>query len=404
MIVIIINKDTNLNEIISNHSNSDTKIKMYVGGKWESTHCSSNVVAITISFDIFVDSEISSIKQIYDYTHTFKHCLFKQSDENNTKYNLLLPKFNEITDYFNKKLQCDNEFGYLDRLNYIKKYGERIPNIRTGTECISIFDMDMSFTLLEENVSGVSKYRIPILTTKKIYTKGVILELLWFLKGMTDTKWLSDQGVKFWDANTSKEALEKNGLDYEVGQLGPGYGHQWVNWGGDFRTRTGGINQIERIINTLKTDPSDRRIILSAWNVADLHKMALPPCHLMYMFMVTDFANEKKTLNCKVILRSNDMFLGAPFNIMSAAVLMCIIAKSTNMVPGKLTMSITNAHIYSDHIDQVKEQLKRIPLKPPLLEIKKEINDYSDISELEYSDFEITEYASWPTIKADMTA
>ena len=300
------------------------------------------------------------------------------------------------------------EHEYLQALQHILDNGEHIPS-RTGTDCISVFDVNLSF---EVNYWGPNLYQVPILTTKKIYTKGIILELLWFLKGLTNTNWLSERGVHFWDGNTSAETLSKLGLPYEAGELGPGYGHQWINWGGDFRTGKGGINQIEKIIHTLKTNPTDRRIILNAWNVADLDKMALPPCHLMYMFKVTNHNSsnlnnenqQKRVLNCKVILRSNDMFLGSPFNIASASILTCILSQCVGMNPGKVTLSICDAHIYSNHVTQVKEQISRKSQiqMAPILKIKKELNNYEDICALEYSDFELLNYVSCPAIKADM--
>ena len=197
--------------------------------------------------------------------------------------------------------------------------------------------------------------------------------------------------------------MDKLGLyDYPEGELGPGYGYQWIHWGGDWRSGEGGINQIENIINTLKTDPFSRRMVLSAWNVSDLEKMALPPCHLMYIFKVSLDKDDNKVLNCKVILRSNDMFLGHPFNAVSASILTILVARCADMIPGKISLSISDAHIYQNHIEQVKTQLTREPNETPYVTLNKEINCYEDIVSLEYKDFTLSSYESWPRIPASM--
>lgn len=296
------------------------------------------------------------------------------------------------------------ELKYLDCMDEIIKSGDVISD-RTGIGTLSVFDMNMQFDINVLNLEDQQqnyKYDIPIFTTKSLYFKGIVLELLWFLNGHTDTKLLSDKGVHIWDGNTSREALDKLGLDYPEGELGPGYGHQWVNWGGNLNEKNG-INQIENIINTLKTDPFSRRIVLNAWNVGDLNKMALPPCHMMYIFKTTkcNLTNRNK-LNCKVILRSNDMFLGNPFNVVSASVLTILISKCVGMIPGKISLSICDAHIYTNHIIQVKTQLERVPLETPYLTIEKDISTYDDITKLEYEDFKLSKYKSWPKISASM--
>lgn len=320
--------------------------------------------------------------------------------KNSVKINDLM----SIDTYENVADLESDEKSYLDCMKYILDNGEMIKD-RTGVGVLSVFDKNLRFTINtinpDEKDQTKLKYRVPIMTTKNLYLKGVFWELIWFLQGNTDANWLKERDVHIWDGNTTKEFLKKRGLDYEEGQLGPGYGHQWVNWGGDWKTKTGGINQIKNIIDLLRDDPTSRRAVLSAWNVSDLNKMALPPCHIMYIFKVSDH-NQKKKLNCKVTIRSNDMFLGNPFNIMSTALLTIFLSRSLNMLPGDISISITDAHIYLNHVEQTKKQLSRIPLKSPILEINKNINNFDDIVNLTYDNIILSEYYKWPAIKAEM--
>jgi dihydrofolate reductase / thymidylate synthase len=314
----------------------------------------------------------------------------------------------DINIYENVADPNSQEQTYLNCMKRILDNGEKISD-RTGVGTLSVFDENLKFSIKTINPDEPDqkklKYQVPIMTTKNLYLRGVFWELIWFLQGNTDSNWLKDKKVRIWDGNTSKEFLESRGLPYEEGQLGPGYGHQWVNWGGKFgEERKTGINQIKKIIDTLRTNPASRRIVLSAWNVSDLDKMALPPCHMMYIFKVSNHSKSKPTLNCKVILRSNDMFLGNPFNIMSTALLTIFISRAVGMLPGDISISITDAHIYLNHIEQTKEQLSRIPLKAPLLSIDKDIAEYEDMLNLTYKDVQLSNYHKWPTIKAKMAA
>jgi dihydrofolate reductase/thymidylate synthase len=295
------------------------------------------------------------------------------------------------------------EYNYLKCVERVLRNGERCAN-RTGIDTISVFDENMQFEI--KQLSDGS-YRLPILTTKKIFLKGAVTELLWMLRGGTSAKWLQERDVHIWDGNSTREYLDRIGLkDYAEGELGPVYGHQWVNWGSaDWRNKdikTAGINQIRKLIEMIKTDPSSRRLVLSAWNVSDLDKMALPPCHIMYIFKVTDHDKPVKTLNCKLVLRSNDMFLGSPFNILNTSVLTILMSKACNMNPGKIAVSITDAHIYVNHLEMVKEQLSRVPFKFPSLRIDKQIQSWDDMLELTIDDFKLQNYNSWPVIKAPM--
>lgn len=309
-----------------------------------------------------------------------------------------------------------DEYCYLNSLKRILEKGEEI-NDRTGTGTLSVFDENLKFKIEtinpQENDQTKLCYTVPVLTTKNLYLKGVIWELIWFLRGETNAKWLSDRNVHIWDGHTSKEYLESIGLPYEEGELGPGYGHQWVNWGGDHSytnntdntnntNNTKGINQIKNIINLLKKNPTSRRAVLSAWNVSDLNKMALPPCHMMYIFKISDHNSYKPKLNCKVILRSNDMFLGSPFNILSASILTIFISRALNILPGEVALSITDAHVYKNHIEQVKKQINRVPLKFPKMTINKNINSYEDMTNIVFDDFKFSDYYHWSALKGKM--
>jgi thymidylate synthase len=239
---------------------------------------------------------------------------------------------------------------------------------RTGTGTRSIFGAQIRFDLSKG---------FPLITSKKVHLKSIIHELLWFIKGDTNTKYLTDNGVKIWDEWADKD-----------GNLGPVYGHQWRNWP---KTDGGTIDQLSEVIETLKNNPDSRRIIVSAWNVADLPKMALMPCHAFFQFYV---ANGK--LSCQLYQRSADMFLGVPFNIASYALLTLMIAQVCNLEPGDFIHTFGDAHIYSNHFEQVELQLSR-DLRPyPTMKINKEVKSIFDFK---YEDFELENYNPHPAIK-----
>jgi thymidylate synthase len=313
--------------------------------------------------------------------------------------------------YYNNYDSMSQEYIYLNCLKKILKYGEQIID-RTKTGTLSLFGENLKFSINTINISNDSTqinfnklmYQVPIITTKKIYLQGVIWELIWFLRGDTNVKWLQDRDVKIWNSHSSKEFLESLDLDYDEGLIGPGYGHQWVNWGGAWGNNCNnkGVNQIKYIINELKTNPASRRAVLSAWNVSDLDKMALPPCHMMYIFKVSNHNDNLKKLNCKVILRSNDMFLGCPFNIASASILTILISRSLSMIPGEIELCISDAHVYLNHLEQVKEQIARPPYTFPTMIIDKNINSWENMCDLKYDDFKFLNYTSHPKIVAKM--
>ena len=242
-------------------------------------------------------------------------------------------------------------------------------NDRTGTGTLSIFGYQMRFDLTE---------KFPLLTTKKVHLKSVIYELLWFLKGSTNIKYLQDNGVSIWDEWAD-----------EHGDLGPVYGSQWRSW----RTHDNrSIDQIEKLIIDLKTNPDSRRLIVSAWNVAEIENMKLPPCHCFFQFYV---ANNK--LSCQLYQRSADIFLGVPFNIASYALLTLMIAQVVNLEPGEFVHTLGDAHIYSNHFDQVNEQLTRQPKELPTMHINSNVKNIFDFK---FEDFKLSDYDPYPLIKA----
>lgn len=296
--------------------------------------------------------------------------------------------------YSNNINHNSEEFQYLNLLENILTIGEEKTD-RTGTGTISLFGSQMRFSLKNDI--------IPLLTTKKVYWKGVIEELLFFLRGDHDNRKLQKKGVHIWDGNTSREFLDKNNSKLESDDLGKAYGVQWRAAGAPIvsleESYLGkGFDQLQNVIHLLKHEPDSRRIIINAWNVPELKDMALPPCHMLYQFYVS----QGKYLNCMMTQRSADTFLGLPFNIASTAVLTRILANVSNLLPGEIIISIGDAHIYKNHIEQVKKQLCRDPLNFPKLNIVKKLNNLNDIENLKYEDFELDEYCCWAGIKAKM--
>ena len=257
---------------------------------------------------------------------------------------------------------------YLDLLAEVLQNGARKTD-RTGTGTLSVFGRQLRFDIAD---------RFPLLTTKKLHTKSILTELLWFLRGDTNVKWLQERGVTIWD-----EWADENG------NLGPVYGYQWRHW----RTPDGReIDQIHNLIGSLKTKPDSRRHIVSAWNPADVDKMALPPCHALFQFYV---ANGK--LSCQMYQRSADLFLGVPFNIASYAALTLMVAQVTDLKPGEFVLTLGDAHIYLNHLDQVREQLTRSPRPFPKLKLNPAVKE---LLEFRYEDFTLEGYDPHPAIKA----
>jgi thymidylate synthase len=257
---------------------------------------------------------------------------------------------------------------YLDLMRQVRDHGLNKTD-RTGTGTLSVFGHQMRFDL---------RVGFPLVTTKKLHLRSIIYELLWFLKGETNTKYLKEHGVTIWD-----EWADENG------DLGPVYGHQWRCW----PTCDGSyIDQISRAIDLIRRNPDSRRIIVSAWNVAELEEMALTPCHALFQFWVGD-----NSLSCQLYQRSADIFLGVPFNIASYALLTHMVAQQCDLQVGEFIWSGGDCHLYLNHLNQADEQLKREPLPLPKLNIKRRP---ASIFEYEYADFEILNYEAHPPIKA----
>lgn len=260
---------------------------------------------------------------------------------------------------------------YLDLLKHVKENGTKKTD-RTGTGTISVFGYQMRFDLSKG---------FPCITTKKLHLRSIIHELLWFLQGDTNIKYLKENGVRIWD-----DWADKNG------ELGHVYGYQWRSW----PTPDGkSIDQISDLINGLKNNPDSRRHIVSAWNVADINTMALPPCHTIFQFYV---ANNK--LSCQLYQRSADLFLGVPFNIASYALLTLMVAQVTGYEPGEFIHTFGDTHIYLNHFEQVDLQLSRTPRKLPIMKINPEVKN---IFGFKFEDFDLIDYEPHPHIKGEVS-
>ncbi len=257
---------------------------------------------------------------------------------------------------------------YLQLMRHVKTHGVKKQD-RTGTGTLSVFGYQMRFDISR---------KFPAVTTKKLYFKSIIHELLWFLQGNTNTSYLKDHGVTIWD-----EWADENG------ELGPVYGSQWRSWqAANGKT----IDQITQVIEQIKTDPDSRRLIVSAWNVGEIEKMALAPCHTFFQFYVAE-----GKLSCQLYQRSADIFLGVPFNIASYALLTMMIAQVTGLKAGEFVHTFGDAHLYLNHLDQVDLQLTREPLPLPEMKINPEVKSIFDFT---YDDFEVVNYQTHPGIAA----
>lgn len=260
---------------------------------------------------------------------------------------------------------------YLDLLDHVMKHGVEKRD-RTGTGTVSTFGYQMRFDLSES---------FPLMTTKKLHLKSIIHELLWFLSGSTNVKYLQDNGVRIWNEWADAD-----------GNLGPVYGYQWRSWPAVDGTH---IDQISAVVESLKKNPDSRRHIVSAWNPGEINKMALPPCHILFQFYVAD-----GRLSCQLYQRSADIFLGVPFNIASYALLTLMIAKVTGYKPGEFIHTLGDAHIYLNHTEQVKLQLTREPMTLPVMTLNPAV---TDIFSFKYDDFTLSGYNSHPGIKGEIS-
>jgi thymidylate synthase len=293
---------------------------------------------------------------------------------------------------------------YLNLLYKIRHEGV-VRDDRTGTGTKGIFGYQMRFNLADG---------FPLLTTKRVFMKGVIHELLWFLRGDTNIKYLVDNGVHIWDSDAYRyynELCVKHGVlpvdmdtflsaagvespieGYRFGDLNHVYGYQWRSWS---RPNGEHIDQIKQVLETIKSNPSSRRMIVSAWNVADVEYMALPPCHTMFQFFVAE-----GKLSCQLYQRSGDTFLGVPFNIASYALLTMMVAKECGLEPGEFIHTLGDAHLYLNHLEQADEQLSREPRKLPTLKLNPDVKSIFDYT---YEDFELCDYNPYPAIKAPLS-
>merc|ERR1719403_519007 len=313
--------------------------------------------------------------------------------DKNSPWQLVVLKRNPDAYPWNPKgeLQNTEELQYLDLIRTCITKGE-VRGDRTGTGTHSVFGATMRFSLKDDV--------LPLLTTKKTFWRGVAEELIWFVSGSTNANKLAEKKIHIWDGNGSREFLDSVGLSHrEVGDLGPVYGFQWRHFGAAYTDMHAdysgqGVDQLKNVIDLIKNNPTSRRILLSAWNPADLDKMALPPCHMFCQFFV---ANGE--LSCQMYQRSADMGLGVPFNIASYALLTRLMAQVCGLEAGEFVHVIGDAHVYLNHVEPLKEQLKRTPRKFPVLKINP---NKMDIDGFEYKDFKVEGYKPHKTIKMKM--
>lgn len=288
------------------------------------------------------------------------------------------------------KSEQHDEYQYLKQIALILEKGSERKD-RTGTGTISLFGMQSRYSLKES---------FPLLTTKRVFWRGVVEELLWFIRGSTNASELSQKDVHIWDANGSRQFLDSQGLTTrEEGDLGPVYGFQWRHFGAAYRGMNAdynsqGVDQLKEVIRMIKEEPDSRRIIISAWNPKDLPEMALPPCHCLAQFYV-----QGNRLSCQLYQRSADMGLGVPFNIASYSLLTCILAHITGLEAGEFVHTLGDAHVYSNHVPQLKQQLSRQPRPFPRLNIKRRVKEIEDLL---YEDFELIGYHPHPKIDMPM--
>ncbi|WP_076261087.1 thymidylate synthase [Intrasporangium flavum] len=264
---------------------------------------------------------------------------------------------------------------YLDLLDHVLTHGQEKSD-RTGTGTLSTFGYQMRFDLADG---------FPAMTTKKLHLRSIIGELLWFLRGDTNVRWLQERGISIWD----------EWADPATGDLGPIYGYQWRSWPTPDGRR---VDQIAKVIEQIRTNPDSRRLIVSAWNVADVDDMALPPCHTMFQFYVSPPGPDgRRRLSCQLYQRSADIFLGVPFNIASYALLTQMVAQLTDLEPGEFVHTLGDAHLYLNHLEQARLQLTRTPHPLPTMRITP---GKTSIDEFDLDDFELVDYVAEPGIKA----
>lgn len=363
-----------------------------------------------IDYDIYNLIDVSSIKKKDDIYYRFSTYHWKNNVEslNDMTHPKIednySPRYSQIELTNKLDINLNKYFKNTEELQYLNIVEKVINNgiykeDRTGTGTVSMFGVQMKFNLRNNT--------LPLLTTKRVFWKGIVEELLWFLRGDTDNVTLQARGVHIWDGNSSREFLDKLGFtERKVGDCGPIYGFQFRHCGAEYKTAydnyTGqGIDQVANVINLIKNNPSSRRIIINLWNPQVLDEIVLPSCHCFYQFYVNTNTNE---LSCSMYQRSGDLGLGVPFNIASASLLTNIIASICNMKPGELTHTIGDAHVYLNHVEALNTQIKRVPLAFPMLKMPERRLTLEDLNndKLTWKDFKLIGYKSYPTIKMKM--
>lgn len=364
----------------------------------EYKHLCKSIVATRINKEFECDTFISNLEKSEDFSVMHISQTYSQDDISfdycffgNTK--LLAERPELIPTKMMSKYPKHQEMQYLEIIDEVIRTGSRKDD-RTGTGIITKFGKQMRFDLSQS---------FPVLTTKDVFWRGLAEELFWFIKGDTNAKNLSDKKIKIWDGNASREFLDSIGLkDREEWDLGPVYGFQWRHFGAEYGTMHDdysgqGVDQLAEVIKQIKTQPTSRRIVMTAWNPNAIPKMALPPCHIMAQFHVT--GDEKPRLSCQMYQRSCDLGLGVPFNIASYALLTCMLAQVCGLERGEFVHTLGDSHVYSNHVEPLETQLKRVPHPFPLLELNQ---NKKNIEDFEMSDFKLVNYTHDKRIKMNM--
>ena len=324
------------------------------------------------------DFECDTYIDLNNFNYKSRKQYLTDIDRNSSKqYELVFSKY---------KIIPSAEIQYLNLLNKVKNEGDEKTG-RNGST-ISLFGQELNFDVSDS---------FPLLTTKKMFLRGIIEELLFFIRGDTDTLKLSEKGVKIWEGNTNQYFLNKMGFDYKVGEMGPMYGYQWRFFNKPYGDKIGGIDQFKQLIDDIKKNPNSRRLLMTDYNPSQSHQGVLYPCHSL----ILQFYCKGDKLSVKMYQRSADLFLGAPFNITSTTLLLYIVSKLTNKKPDTVNITFGDCHIYSEHLKQVKEQLSRTPYKLPKMEIT-DFNSIKDVETATVSDFKLYNYNHYPSIKAKM--
>lgn len=296
-----------------------------------------------------------------------------------------------MCEFANENVSLTDEDEYLELVKKVMAHGTLRDN-RTGVPVLSVFGAQMRFSLRGD--------RMPILTTKRVFWRGVVEELLWFMRGSTDGQELIDKGVNIWRENGTRAFLDSRGLvDYKEHTLGPIYGFQWRHFGAEWPDTSGGVDQLRQLIDGLLSDPLSRRHVISAWNPCDLHKMALPPCHILAQFYV-----DAGELSCHVYQRSADIGLGVPFNIASYALFTHLIATACGLTAHELIFSLGDVHMYTPHRKGLEEQITRTPRPSPRLLIRNKGSGLAWLETLNADDISLVDYDPHPPIALDMVA